>query len=148
MIHMKYSVPFVALWLLLVATVQACDGELTISDAWIREAPPGAAMLAAYMTIHNDGDGDCLLTEVDSDRFAHVMLHRSITENGVARMTHEDHILIPAHGDLVLEPGGYHLMMPAPDQRLVIGDSARFVLQFDGGKSVQVEAPVRRAEAP
>jgi copper(I)-binding protein len=121
---------------------------IRITDAWIREAPPGAAMLAAYMTIHNDGAQDKVLNGVDSDCFGHVMLHRSVTENGVARMIHADSVRIPAGGSLRLEPGGYHLMMPAPDERLVSGDSAGFRLHFEGGATVEVDAPVRRPDLP
>lgn len=134
--------------LVLAGAAHAQEPALTVTDAWIREAPPGAAMLAAYMTIHNAGDTDRILSAVDSDCFAHVMLHKSVIEDGMARMEHTDRIAVPAHGELKLEPGGYHLMMPAPDERLVEGDSAGFTLHFDGGDTLAVDVPVRRADAP
>lgn len=114
------------------------------SNAWVREAPPGASMMAAYLVIENPGDTDVTLVDIESPAFAHVMLHRSVTVDGVARMQHQDAIPIPAHGSLVLEPGGYHLMMPAPDTRLVAGDNVEFILIFADDTRLQVTAEVRK----
>jgi periplasmic copper chaperone A len=119
-----------------------------VTDAWLREVPPGAATLAAYMTIHNRSEQDRALVSVDSDCFDRVMLNPSLTENGVARMMPEERFVIPAHSSLRLEPGGSHLTMPAPDKRLVSGDSAGSVLHFETGETLKVDAPLRRAETP
>jgi periplasmic copper chaperone A len=138
---------------LLFALLFAASGSLSaagtdtgpvVKHAWVREAPPGASMMAAYLEIDNPGDRDMALVAVESPAFAHVMLHRSVTVDGVARMLHQDSIPVPAHGSLILEPGGYHLMMPAPDTRLVAGDKVEFVLRFADDSRVQVTAEVRK----
>jgi len=49
---------------------------------------------------------------------------------------------IPAGGELVLEPGGYHLMLMGVGP-LVEGDILDLTLSFDDAGSVQVRAPVR-----
>ena len=118
--------------------------EIEIIDAWVREAPPGARMLAAFMVIQNPGDEDVTLTGVDSPAFSHVMLHRSIMVDGIARMQHEDAILIPAGGTVSLEPGSFHLMMPAPESRLQAGDQIEFLLHFTDESCVRVTADVKK----
>jgi copper(I)-binding protein len=128
----------------LLVTGAACAADLEIESAWVREAPPGARMMAAYLVISNSGDREVSLTGVDSVAFAHVMLHKSETVDGVARMLHQDRIPVPAHGVVKLEPGGYHLMMPAPATRLSEGDRVDFVLHFDDGSDIRVTAVVRK----
>jgi len=118
--------------------------DLQIENAWIREAPPGARMLAGFMVIRNISDTDIELVDVDSEAFAHVMLHKSETVDGVARMSHMDSIVIPAQGSVALEPGSYHLMMPAPDTRLVEGDSVPLLLHFSDERCVRVQAEVKK----
>ena len=119
-------------------------GAPQVRDAWVREAPPGASMMAAYLVIENPGDKDITLVSVDSPAFAHVMMHQSVTVDGVARMQHQHSIPVPAHGSVALEPGGYHLMMPAPETRLTAGDKVEFVLHFDDQTRLPVTAEVRK----
>jgi copper(I)-binding protein len=110
--------------ILLALTLAACSwlpvaqAEVQVEDAWVREAPPGARMLAAYLTVNNSG--------------------------AVARMTHLDEIVIPAQGSVQLEPGGMHLMMPAPEARLSAGDRVPLVLIFADGNRLEVQAEVRK----
>ncbi len=136
--------------ILLALTLAACSwlplarAEVQVEDAWVREAPPGARMLAAYLTLKNPGDEDRVLVEVHSLAFKHVMLHKSEVVDGVARMIHMDEILIPAGGSVALQPGGLHLMMPAPEPGLRVGDKVEFVLIFADDSRVEVEAEVRK----
>ena len=129
--------------LFLAQTVYA-GSEIEITDIWVREAPPGARMLAAFMVIQNTGDQDAVLSGVDSPAFNHVMLHRSIMADGVARMQHQDEITIPAGGSVSLEPGSFHLMMPAPETRLQAGDQVEFLLHFADDSCVRVTADVKK----
>lgn len=130
----------VSAWSLLATA----DATLQVEDAWVREAPPNAHMMAAYMTLKNTGSGDAVLTQVDSPAFDHVMLHKSEVVDGVARMIHQSEIVIPAKGAVELKPGSFHLMMPAPEKRLVEGDRVDFVLTFSNGDTTRVQADVRK----
>ena len=122
----------------------AAQPDIQIENAWVREAPPSARMLAAYMTLKNPADQDQVLVEVQSPAFSHVMLHRSKVIDGVARMIHLDEVVIPAGGSVQLEPGGLHLMMPAPETRLSAGDRVPLVLLFADGNQIEVQAEVRK----
>lgn len=118
--------------------------DVQVENAWVREAPPGARMLAAYLTLNNPGEQDLVLVEVQSTAFKHVMLHKSEVVDGVARMIHMDEVVIPAGGSVQLQPGGLHLMMPAPEARLSAGDRVGLVLIFADDSRVEVEADVRK----
>lgn len=133
-----------ALTFLALSGSVAADSHITVDDAWVREAPPSARMLAAYMIIKNTGDKECPLVAVASPDFMHVMLHKSEVVDGVARMLHVDELPIPAHGQVELAPGGYHLMMPAPETRLTEGDHVEFVLTFCDDSTLKVQAEVRK----
>ncbi|UCE76777.1 MAG: copper chaperone PCu(A)C [Gammaproteobacteria bacterium] len=136
--------------ILLALTLAACSwlpvaqAEVQVEDAWVREAPPGARMLAAYLTVNNSGAEDLVLVEVQSPAFSHIMLHKSEVVDGVARMVHLDEIVIPAQGSVQLQPGGMHLMMPAPEARPSAGDRVPLVLIFADGNRLEVQADVRK----
>lgn len=132
------------LCLALTSLCASAQPALEVDDAWVREAPPGAHMLAAYMTLSNPGSGELRLVGVESPAFAHVMMHKSETVDGVARMLHQDSIAIPPGGRVRLEPGSYHLMMPAPETRLVAGDTVEFLLHLDDDRCIRVQAVVKK----
>ena len=135
---------FLAAVLLAWGAIAAAESNVQVDSAWVREAPPTAHMMAAYMTLNNAGTQDAVLVNVDSPAFRHVMLHKSEVVEGVARMMHLDEIIIPARGSVELKPGSYHLMMPAPDTRLAAGDSVEFILTFADGNTITVKANVEK----
>lgn len=134
--------------LLLLSAAPHAETGLQIENAWVREAPPGAPMLAAYMTLRNTGDTARVLVSVDSPRFRHVMIHRTTVVDGMARMQHLERLSIPARGSVALEPGAYHLMLPAPDTPLRRGDIVEFRLHFANGEVCTARAVVKRSGNP
>lgn len=131
--------------MLLVACAGAAQTSLSVHNAWIREAPPGASALAGYMVIENDGAAPRRLISAASPAFEAVELHRSVIADGLARMTRQDSLSIPpAGGEVTLHPGGYHLMMLEPTRPLRAGDEVTVVLKFDGDEALRVPLPVRR----
>lgn len=116
-----------------------------VTDAWIREAPPSAKMLGGFMTINNHSDKDMVLTGANSKAFKKVMLHRTMEVDGVSKMLHQHMIVIPAHSKLEFKPGSYHIMMPAPNKRLVVDDKVTVTLVFKSGKTKDVEYTVKKA---
>lgn len=141
---MKKAFTVLAFCLLTLVSANAAD-RFTVEDAWVREAPPGAMALAAYMNIRNTGDSDRKLVSASSADFGAVELHRSIVEGGMARMVPQESMPIPAGGELALKPGDYHLMLLRPKSALEEGDQVTLSLSFDDGSSVEVTMPVRKA---
>ncbi len=133
--------------MLVAAAVSAAESGITVENAWIREAPPGASAMAGYMVVKNHGTSDKVLVGASSDAFADVMLHRTIVDNGMAKMVHQVSITVPAKGEVIFEPNGYHVMLMGPKKPLKAGDKVEITLKFKDGETVKVVHEVRAAEA-
>lgn len=126
----------------LLTTYVGAETGLIVRDARIREAPPGATALAGYMVIENQSAETRKLIAAESAAFDAIEMHRSMVENGIARMVPQASISIPAGGRATLDPNGYHLMMMRPAKSLRAGDDVNVLLTFDGGKRLSVTFPV------
>lgn len=125
----------------------AAAETLVISDAWIREAPPTATVLAGYMRIDNPGAQEQTITGVTSPRFERIEMHRTEVVDGVARMLPQEQLVVPAGGSLTLEPGGLHLMLIGPTEPVAAGDTVTLRLQLgDDGNCAWAEASVKRGD--
>ncbi len=122
----------------------AWAAQVEVVDAWVREAPPNAPMMAGYLTLRNPGREAIVLVGARSPWFKKVEIHRSRIENGRARMEKQGKVEIPSGGEIRFDPGGYHLMLMHPVKRLRAGDRVRLELILDGGEHLEVEVPVRR----
>ena len=119
---------------------------LMAEDAWIREAPPGATALAGYLVLHNHGSEDRTLVAANSRAFDSVMLHRTVMEDGVAKMVHQHTITLPAGESLTFKPNDYHLMLMRPKHSLKAGDKVDISLEFKNGETLSVTHEVRGME--
>ena len=134
-----------ALAMLLAGTqAQAC-GELTVTDAWVRLAPPNAPVMAGYLTLTTAGDESVTVTGASSSAFERVELHDMTHENGVMKMRKLDQIEIAAGGKVELAPGGMHLMLIGPKQGFAAGDSVEVTLRLCGESDQAVSFVVREA---
>jgi copper(I)-binding protein len=129
---------------MLLSILPAVGATLEVRDAWIREAPPTASVLAAYMVISNTGGTPARITAIASPDFDHTELHRTIVESGVARMVPIEKLEIAAGEMISLEPGGIHLMLINPLRQLRQGDTVTLILQCADGTSDTFTAPVIR----
>lgn len=116
----------------------------TIEDAWVRAAPPGASSLAGYLVLRNGCDAPVAVTGVESLDFGMPMIHRSVVEDGVAKMRPAGDMTVPAGGELRFGPGGLHLMLMRPKRPFAEGDVARIRLVLADGRRLFAEFPVRR----
>lgn len=116
---------------------------LNVSDAWVRQGPPTAQVLAAYMTLENPGTQEIAIIGAGSPQFETVEIHRTEIVDGMARMIPQERLAIPAGGNVALEPNGLHLMLINAKQPLAAGAVVRIELRLEGGGSVTVDAPVR-----
>ena len=122
-------------------------GDLTIDHAWARATPKGAAVGAAYLTIHNDGASADKLTGISVD-FATAEIHEMKKANGVMQMRAvPDGLEIPAHGTVTLAPGGYHVMLVGLKHPLAKGETVEATLTFAHAGEVKVALPVQAVGA-
>jgi copper(I)-binding protein len=117
---------------------------MDVIDGWVREAPPTSRVLAAYMRIINLTEGDLTVTGITSPDFDAADLHRTVVEDGVARMLPVPELTIPAGGSITLEPGGLHLMLFDPVRPLQQGDSVTLVLHRSDDICITLSVPVLR----
>lgn len=134
---------FGAALLLMIGTVAHAAGRLTVEDAWIRAAPPGAMMLAGYMALGNTGDAPVVLVAADSDAFGDVSMHRTVEEDGVARMRPLERVIVAPGQRVTFAPGGMHLMLMRPKRALHAGDRITIRLRQADGTATPVEFTVR-----
>jgi len=146
---MKFRTLLVASLMIIIwqSVASAADGKIHVSDSWIREAPPNAVSLAGYMMMENRSGEELSLVSAAADVFAHVMIHRTMHEGGMARMHHQDQVTIPPHEEIRFEPNGYHLMLMHPQQAIKNGDRVTIQLGFSDGSEQHVIFEVRK-QAP
>lgn len=142
---------------------QANGGEFRVEEAWIRATAPmggddseseggtAGAVTGAFMIIENRTDADETLVSaaVDSDIATVVEIHETtFDENDVMQMRPvEGGIEVPSMGNLVLKPGGYHVMLIDVQRALTPGEMIPVTLTFESGREITVEAEVREMTA-
>ena len=131
--------------LLLLSACAIAEPELQIANAWIAEAPPASKVMAGYMDINNPVDTSLEITKVASADFSSIEIHRTVHENGMARMLRQTGITVPANGSFELKPGGYHLMMFNPVRAFKAGDSTQLIFTLADGNTARFDVTVKRA---
>lgn len=119
--------------------------QINVVDPYVRMAPPGAKATGAFMVIKNAGDKDAQLVNANTQSSNITELHNHINDNGVMRMRQVKEIAIPAKGEAVLKPGGYHVMLIDMKAPLKEGDHVVIKLGFADGSSKEVHAPVTKS---
>jgi hypothetical protein len=132
------------LLLLIGSSIAMADTTFTISEPWIREAPPTARVMAGYMTINNATDSPVTVTAISSPDFENAEIHRTVIEEGVARMLPVRQREVPANSQLKLEPGGLHLMLFDPQRPLAAGETVTLIIHRSNAGDVTASAPVIR----
>lgn len=106
-------------------------GNLTVTEAYARSTNPKVG--AAFMTIRNAGEADCVLTAVTAPEVTdRAELHTHREENGVMSMVPVASVTIPAGGTHALERGGDHVMLMDTKAPLAEGDELPMTLDFGG----------------
>lgn len=125
-----------------IAHAAGAADQLTVSDAYIRLAPPGAMATGAYMTIRNAGPREVRVVKAASTVSRSAELHTHLNEGGVMKMRQVKDIPVPPGGETLLKPGGLHVMLI--DMRLSLreGDRVPITLGLDDGSSKEIGVPV------
>lgn len=123
-------------------------GNLQIIHAHIPAPMAGAKVAAGYMGISNEGTTADALLGVEVGFAAQAMLHTTeFSADGVASMKHVSALAIPAGETVVLEPGGFHIMLMGLTRTLTEGDMLPATLIFESGGRVEIEFMVDPADA-
>lgn len=118
-------------------------GALEIVNPQARATLPGAPVSGGYMTIRNTGDTPDRLVSASVDFAGKTEIHEMAMENDVMKMRKlADGLEIPAGGEVVLKPGGYHVMFMKLAEQLQEGEMRKAMLTFENAGSIEVEFAV------
>ena len=116
-------------------------------EAWVRAVPPSAKNSAAYMMLKNSMGKDVTLVEVSTEVAKTVEIHEVVKSGGMMEMRPlKGGLTIPAGKSVMLQPGGFHIMMIDLTQKLMEGHKVSLTLKFSDGSQVKVSAPVKQGE--
>jgi copper(I)-binding protein len=118
---------------------------IEIEDAWVREGPPNAPVLAGYLRIYNNGSDAVSITAAESPDVPRIELHRTEMQEGVARMIEMKSVEVEPGQSVRFEPGGMHLMLFDPARPLREGDTLDLWLITADGTRHPTTANVRKA---
>lgn len=146
----------VILWLVgLMVTCGAPLGpRIEVEDVWARPAmavPTSgstghgmASTAAVFMRLANQGKKADRFVGGQTEVAQAVEIHEVVMEGDVANMRMLSAGLeIPPRGQVLLEPGGYHVMLVHLNRDLVAGDKFTLHLHFEKSAAITVEAEVR-----
>ncbi len=125
-----------------MSSTTAMTGDDATSTTAAMSGSDTAMMSAAFGVLVNDGDEDVVVVSAASDVSSKVELHETV-ESASGEMTmrqKEGGFVVPAHGELELQPGGNHLMFMALDKPILAGDEVKVTLTLDDGSTLEFTA--------
>ncbi|WP_417412205.1 copper chaperone PCu(A)C [Hoeflea sp.] len=133
------------------AMVSAHDyklGSLEIEHPFARATPPNAPVSGGYITIRNTGEEADRLISGEADFADRVEIHEMKMDGEVMKMRQlTDGLEIPAGGEVVLKPGGYHIMFIGIDSQFKDGENRNVKLTFEKAGSIEVDFTVQDMRA-
>ncbi|MFZ1814014.1 MAG: copper chaperone PCu(A)C [Rhizobiaceae bacterium] len=118
-------------------------GDLELMKPVARATAPGAPVSGGYMTIRNNGAQADRLIGGSSDFAGKIEIHEMTMEGEVMKMREvEGGLEIPAGGEVVLKPGGYHIMFMKLGEQLAEGEVRKVRLVFQKAGEVDVNFAV------
>ncbi|MEJ2211039.1 MAG: copper chaperone PCu(A)C [Anaerolineae bacterium] len=138
----------------------AAGPAIEAHDVWARpamgggmqsEAGSGMAGMAAagtgavFMRLTNDGGEADRLKGGRTDVAQVVEIHETVMEGDVMHMQMlADGLEIPARGEVMLQPGGYHVMLIGMQRDLAVGDEFTLELDFEKSGTLAVQVQVKQ----
>ena len=116
---------------------------LTLVDPWVKAAEEG--MTSAFGTLTNATGRALQLISASTPSAGMVELHETMGDGsgGMSMQEKEGGFPVPDGGELVLEPGGNHLMLMDLAAPLRPGDEVELTLQCEDGTELVVTATVK-----
>ncbi len=134
---------FLVVLMLVLAMPCIAAEKLVFKNAWVREAPPMAKNLAGYVELMNASNESIIVESITSPFFQKVKMHDMSLHNGMMHMSHLDSVSLPPGGSFSFEPGGKHLMLMKPKQRIKAGLIIPIVFKLHSGKTIAFDFEVR-----
>ncbi|MET4135151.1 copper chaperone PCu(A)C [Pseudarthrobacter sp. PvP090] len=122
------------------ATPATAATALAASQAWVKAAASG--MTGGFGVIKNTSGSDITVTGASTPAARMVELHETVVgSNGAMQMQAKPGgFVIPAGGELKLEPGANHLMLMGLTEPVTAGTEVTFTLALAGGGNFEFTA--------
>ena len=115
-------------------------GDISIFGPFTRATLPNAPVAGGFLSIVNSGDEVDRLVSAHAAISGETQIHEMAVESGVMKMRQlADGLEIPAGGEVVLAPGGYHLMFMSLLQPIIEGERVPVTLVFGKAGEIRVE---------
>lgn len=138
---------YALLFVLMFFSYSAQTQPLIFKQGVVQAPPPGAKALAAYMTIENPASTPAVIKHIKSLDFEKVEIHLSEIKDGIASMTAQNELVIPAKNTLELKQGGLHLMLINPRKAFFPGDKIELILTESNNTEHILELSIKRLKA-
>ena len=125
----------VVLALATILSAGSAQAEVSVTNAWARETIGAGKTSAGYARIVNTGTAD----------------RQSVEQGGMMRMLPVKALDIPAKGETLLKPGGYHIMIMNAQKPFKVGEVMEFTFTFEHAGKITVPvkvAPITATAAP
>jgi periplasmic copper chaperone A len=123
-------------------------GSLEIEHPYARATPPNAPVSGGYMTIRNTGTEADRLISGEASFAERVEVHEMTMDGEVMKMRQlVDGLEIPAGGEVVLQPGGYHIMFIGIDSQFKEGEVRKAKLTFEKAGTIELDFNVENVGA-
>ncbi|HEX7349802.1 copper chaperone PCu(A)C [Brachybacterium sp.] len=121
----------------------ATPDALTVTDPWVKAAEEG--MTSGFGILVNGTDQELVLVGARTSASTHVELHETTGDGsgGMSMQEKEGGFPLPAGSELLLEPGGNHLMLMELTAPLQPGDEVEVTLEFGDGTELPFTATVK-----
>ncbi len=130
------------------AIAKSEEADLVSKGAWVRSTIATQKATAMYLSLRNTTSETIELVGVESDIASHSMMHKTIDEDGVAKMRHQDSIMIEPGKKVIFEQGGLHIMLMGLNTSIGDGDFVTVNFKTKKGKRFPVKAMARSAPCP
>ena len=117
--------------------LELTEKEIEVSGVSLSTITPVSKTAAVYLSLHNISEGSLVLEGVETDAAHHGMIHKTVLEDGVAKMRHMDSIEIKSGGKLEFVQGGLHIMLMGLNKEKMVKEF-KLNLVFAGEKRFEV----------
>jgi copper(I)-binding protein len=128
----------------LAAALPAIARELTVTNGWSRETPPGVTVGVVYFTLRNGTARSDRLLRISSPVASKAQVHRTEILDGIARMREVAVLHVDAGQTVEFAPNGLHVMLMGLKKQLVAGQAFELELQFEASGPRRVRVTVRK----
>lgn len=123
-----------------VTATPASAAGLTVSQPWVKATASG--MTGGFGVIKNTTGADVTVTGASTPAARKVELHETVAgaSGGMQMRAKEGGFVIPAGGELRLEPGANHIMLMGLTEPVPAGAEVTFTLALAGGGTLTFTA--------